>query len=167
MSDGFDLKPISQAAIPLALEKAERYRLLNEPEQAESICRDVLEVDATHQQALVVLILAITDQFGRHEGGPGALRAHDYARQLTDEYQRHYYGGLILEREARALLGRGPSKVFAYDGLREAMELYEMAEPLRPPGNDDALLRWNACVRTIRRGHLHPMENEPVEQPLE
>ena len=167
MSDTFDLKPISQAAIPLALEKAERYRLLNEPEQAESICRDVLEVEPTHQAALVVLILAITDQFARSEGGPGAKPAHDYARQLSDEYQRHYYGGLIREREARALLGRGPSKVFAYDGLREAMEWYEMAEPLRPQGNDDAILRWNACVRTIRRAHLHPRADEPVEQPLE
>src|SRR6266496_5947017 len=32
------LKPISRAAIPRALERAERYRLLSEPEQAESIC---------------------------------------------------------------------------------------------------------------------------------
>jgi hypothetical protein len=38
MSEPFDLKPISIASIPRALEKAERYRLLNEPEQAESIC---------------------------------------------------------------------------------------------------------------------------------
>ena len=167
MSDAFDFKPISAAAIPLALEKAERYRLLNEPEQAESICRDVLDVEPTHQPALVMLVLAMTDQFGRSEGGPGPQQAHEFARKLTDEYQRVYYGGLIREREARALLGRGPSKVFAYDGLREAMEWYEMAEPLRPAGNDDAILRWNACVRTIRRAHLHPMQEQPVEQPLE
>ena len=42
---GVELKRISQAALPAALAKAERYRLLNEPEQAESICRDVLAVE--------------------------------------------------------------------------------------------------------------------------
>jgi hypothetical protein len=167
VNDALELKPISRAAIPLALEKAERYRLLNEPEQAESICRDVLEVEPDHQPALVVLILAMTDQFGRHEGSPGVQQVQEYARRLSDEYQRLYYGALIREREARALLGRSPSKVFAYDGLREAMEWYERAEPLRPPGNDDAILRWNACVRTIRRAHLQRRVEEPVEQPLE
>ena len=33
----FDLKSISTDAVPKALEKAERYRLLNEPSLAESI----------------------------------------------------------------------------------------------------------------------------------
>ena len=33
------------------------------------------------------------------------------------------------------------------------MELFEQAEALRPPGNDDALLRWNACARMLNR---HP-----------
>ena len=38
--------------MPAALEKALRYRLLNEPVEAESICRDVLEVDPDNQAAL-------------------------------------------------------------------------------------------------------------------
>jgi len=42
----FDLKPLSKNAIPAALAKAERYRLLNEPMQAASICEDVLRVEA-------------------------------------------------------------------------------------------------------------------------
>src|ERR1700722_16262182 len=58
-----DFKPISPDAVPLALEKAERYRLLNEPAQAESICLDVLAVDPDNQRALVMLLLALSDQF--------------------------------------------------------------------------------------------------------
>ena len=70
----FTLRSISKAAIPAAVKKAEHYRLLNDPEQAESICLDILAVDPDNQQALVVLILAITDQFGRSDGplGPRA-----------------------------------------------------------------------------------------------
>ena len=79
---------------------------------------------------------------------------------LTDEYQRTYYTGIIRERQARARLRKGPSRVFAYDGLRDAMECYEKAEQVRPPGNDEAILRWNACVRTIRRARLRPWSED-------
>ena len=48
-----ELKRILPSAAPVALEKALRYRLLNEPMQAESICRDVLEVDPSNKEALV------------------------------------------------------------------------------------------------------------------
>ena len=54
----FELKRLSEEAIPAALEKATRYRLLNEPAEAESICHDVLQIDPENQQALVVLLLA-------------------------------------------------------------------------------------------------------------
>ena len=37
----FELKPLSLPAVPAALAKAERYRLLSEPEQCQSICEDV------------------------------------------------------------------------------------------------------------------------------
>jgi hypothetical protein len=164
MLEPFDLKPISRAAVPRAIERAERYRLLNDPEQAESICMDVLEVDPGNQQALVMLILAITDQFGT--GQTGANTASQYVAQLDSEYQRSYFGGLIRERQARAFLGRGLSRVFAYDFVREAMEWYEKAESIRPMGEDEAILRWNACVRTIRRAKLRPRPEED-ELPLE
>lgn len=167
MTESFELKPISTGAIAPAIERAERYRLLNDPEQAESICLDVLDVNPGNQQALVVLILAMTDHWGQSEGAPGPAVAREYARQLTDDYQRSYYEGIIREREARARLRRGPSMVFAYEGLRAAMEWYERAERLRPEGNDEAILRWNACVRTIRRAHLRPRPPEEGEQPLE
>lgn len=167
MTESFELKHISKSGVGPAIERAERYRLLSDPEQAESICLDVLDVDPGNQQALVMLILAMTDQFGRREGGPGAQRSLPYVQQLSDEYQRAYYTGIIHERQARARLRSGPSRVFAYDGLRDAMEWYEKAELLKPPGNDEAILRWNACVRTIRRAGLRPWSEERVEPPLE
>ena len=167
MSETFRIKPIRAEAIPEALEKAERYRLLNDPAQAESICRDILRLAPEHQEALVAIILALTDQFSSESGTTGARTAREYAVRLTDEYRRLYYGGVICERQARALLSRGMARAFAYDGLRDAMELYEQAERLRPAGNDDAILRWNSCVRTIRQHKLTPRTEDEEPQLLE
>jgi hypothetical protein len=164
---GFALKKISPDGIPHALERAERYRLLNEPAQAESICRDVLAVDGDNQAALRALILALTDQFGAHAQGGITREARDYIVQLDDEYDRAYYTGLVCERETRAYLERkNVVRSGAYHGFREAMEWYERAEALRPPGNVDAVLRWNSCVRAIEAERLEP---EPAghELPLE
>jgi tetratricopeptide (TPR) repeat protein len=161
----FELKRITADGIPYALEKAERYRLLNDPEQAESICRDILAVDPDNQQALRTLVLALTDQFAnRHAHG---REARSFVNQMSDEYERAYYTGIVFEREARAFLSRaGVIRSAAYDGFRQAMEWYDRAEDLRPPGNVDALLRWNSCVRTIEREGLEP-EEDSHEQPLE
>ena len=163
----FELKRITADGIPHALEKAERYRLLNDPEQAESICRDILAVDPDNQDALRALVLALTDQFsGGHSHG-GGRTARQFVNQLTDEYERAYYTGIVYEREARAYLHRANAiRSAAYDGFRQAMEWYDRAEDLRPPGNVDALLRWNSCVRTIEREGLEP-EADSREQPLE
>ena len=148
----FDLKPISRAAIPEAVTKVKRYRLLNEPWQAESICLDILRVEPGHQQALAMLLLSLTDQFGK---GIPAERAREVLPRLESEYERAYYAGVICERWAEAVLYRGePGAGFtAYESLREAMTHYERAEALRPAGNDDALLRWNTCARILMR---HP-----------
>ncbi len=108
-----------------------------------------------------MLILALTDQFGGAGGSSGARRPREYIPQLADEYKRHYYTGIICEREGRAHLRRGRAQDAAYGALREAMDWFEKAAPIRPPGDDDALLRWNACVRTIRRGNLQPRPVEP------
>ena len=150
----FELKPLSPSAIPAALAKAERYRLLNEPEQAQSICEDVLAAEPTNRQARVVLLLALTDRFPHHDGRLVA-RAQELASQLDSDYERAYYAGLIAERRARALLHRvGPGNTLpAGHWLREAMGWYERAEGVRPPDNDDARLRWNACARLFRE---HP-----------
>ncbi len=153
----FELKKLSPEAIPPALERAEKYRLLNEPVQAESICLDILAVDPDNQQALVCLLLALSEQFG--ENITEKLdRAWSNLPKLKDEYQRDYYQGLLLERQARLYMrSDAPGSNFsAYDLFSEAMRLYEKAERLRPPGNDEALLRWNTCARTITSAKLEP-----------
>jgi hypothetical protein len=160
----FTLKPITSAGVPAALDKAERYRLLNEPIAAESICLDILEVEPGHQDALITLLLARTDQFPT--AGGAVVEAREVLPRLRDPYQRAYYAGLIEERRALALLhSHAPgSALMASQALRAAMEWYQMAEPLRPAGNDDALLRWNACVRLLQANpHLVPAEEEREE----
>jgi hypothetical protein len=151
-----ELKPLSVEGIPAALERAQRYRLLNEPSQAESICLDILQTDPQNHEAIVLLLLALTDQFSEYS--QYVTRARNLLASLPDEYQRHYYSGLICERQARAYLKRyspGDGHL-AYRYFEEAMAHYERAEVHRTPGNDEALLRWNCCVRTIDEHHLEP-----------
>jgi tetratricopeptide (TPR) repeat protein len=160
-----DLKPITREGLPAALQKAERYRLLNDSSAAESICLDVLEIDPENQEAIVSLLLAITDQFAE-EMGEGVRRAREVLPRITDEYERTYYAGIICERRARAQLHRGSlgSAEVASEGFREAMTWYEKAEPMRPKGNDEAILRWNTCARMLgRHERVHvPGEYEPA-----
>ena len=163
----FQLKRITAEGIPHALEKAERYRLLNDPVQAESICHDVLAVDPGNQDALHCLILSLTDQFSAAGAANAAREARTSIAKLSDEYERAYYSGLVHERETRAFLHRkNVVRSAAYDGFRHAMEWYERAEALRPRGNEDAILRWNSCVRAIERERLAPADDER-ELPLE
>lgn len=164
----FELKRLSEDAIPAALEKALRYRLLNQPAQAESICYDVLDIDPENQQALVLLVLALTDRFA--EGyAAGVKQAQEALSRLRDPYERAYYAGIICERQAKAQLDRGHpgSRDNAYEFLREAMGWYEKAEMLRPPRNDDARLHWNVCARIIMSNQLTPRTEEKVELPLD
>ena len=163
----FQLKKISADGIPHAMEKAERYRLLNDPVQAESICHDVLAVDADNQDALRCLILSLTDQFGESGAANAAREARAHIVKLADEYERAYYSGLVHERETRAYLARkNVVRSAAYEGFRHAMEAYEQAEALRPDDKVDAQLRWNSCARAIERERLVPEERER-ELPLE
>jgi hypothetical protein len=147
----FELKPLSREAVPAALEKAHRYRLLSEPVEAESICRDILDVDPENQEALVTLVLALSDQFEDHLGA-AAAEAKAVLVRIRDEYSRVYHAGILCERRAKAHIKRGGPRAghIAYEWLHEAMDHYEKAATLRPAGNDDAILRWNTCVRTLR-----------------
>jgi hypothetical protein len=164
----FNLKPLSKEGIPAALEKAMRYRLLNEPGEAESICHDVLSIDPENQEAIVTLLLAMTDRFGKSYAFEGT-QAQELLPRLRDPYERAYYAGIICERRAKAQLHKGNhgSGFAAYEFLREAMTWYEKAEEIRPAGNDDALLRWNACARIIMRNKLTARSEERVDLPLE
>ncbi len=166
MSEPFELQPISisTASVPRALERALRYRLLNDPEQAESVCLDILAVDPDNQEALVTLILSLTDQFGTGDSHPVSAELNQYVARLASEYQRLYYRGIIFERQARAYMRRPLGIAFAYEAFREAMDWFEKAAAIRPEADDEAILRWNACVRTIRRNHLRPRSDEPELQ---
>ncbi len=157
----FELKPLSHAAIPAALEKATRYRLLNEPAEAESICLDVLRTEPDDQQALAILLLALTDRFGKAYG-VSETQAQELLPRLRSEYERAYYAGIICERKAKAHLHHGgPGSSFnAYELFHEAMSWFEKAEKSRPAGNDDVLLRWNTCARIITRNKLEPRPQE-------
>lgn len=164
----FEFKKLSQKAIPKALERAERYRLLNQPDQAESICRDVLRTDPENQPALVMLILALTDQF-QQGVSERFRRTQDLISRLQDRYLNLYYAGLMFERRARVQLEQRlpASSSAAFESFREAMSRYEEAEKIRPPGNDDAILRWNSCARVIQDRQLKPPKEDAFQPFLE
>ena len=155
----FKLKTLSREALPSALAKVERYRLLNEPAQAESICLDILAAEPGHQQALVMLALTQADQFDKDP-----RRFHgsiETVNKLVDAYERTYYAGVMWERRAKARmdLGGHGANVIAYEWYIEAMRWYEKAETIRPAGNDDSLLRWNTCARFLNN---HPAVQQPA-----
>ena len=147
----FELKALSHTAIPAALAQAERYRLLNEPAEAESICLDILRIEPEHQEALVMMVLALTDQFPDGAHARVAADAERTVARIRDEYKRLYLMGIIRERRGKAVLrtnhpGSGRS---AQEWLKEAMSCYERAQAIRPSDNDEAVLRWNTCARIL------------------
>ena len=165
----FELKPLHHEAVAAALEKAKRYRLLNEPGDAESICLDILAVEPGNQEALQTMLLAITDQLDKAHGD-ALNRARAVLPRLEGDYEKSYFAGLVCERQAKAKMKRGGPGAgpVVYEWLREAMEWYEKAEAIRPAGNDDALLRWNACARRIMdNSALRPAVEDETIQMLE
>jgi hypothetical protein len=166
--DAFELKRLTQEGVPGALEKARHYRLLNEPGTAESICRDILQVDPDHRDGRVLLLLALTDQFGR-----GLAERYDEALSLCqafpDPYQRAYYTGIVQERRAKAhhRAAAPGSGTVAREWFRAAMASFEEAERLRPQGDDSSILRWNSCARRLMaHGDLHPTPEDHDHPPV-
>jgi hypothetical protein len=163
------LKSISTEAIPAALDKAMQYRLLHEPEEAESVCLDILEIEPDNQQALIIMLLALTDQFGS-ELNPAFGNAQELLSRFCDGYCKSYYSGIIFERRAKAHLSPGGpgSGALAYNWFRQAMEAYEEALEIRPAGNDEAILRWNTCARILmNHPELKPGQGVTEEHMLE
>ncbi|MGF1669168.1 MAG: hypothetical protein ACFCU6_01865 [Balneolaceae bacterium] len=162
-----ELKTISKQAIPAAHEKARHYRLLNQPWQAESICRDILSADPENQAVIYTLILAMTDQFeGRFKSSLN--QALEQTNRLTDNYQKEYCRGLIYERQATAAFKRSTPRAgyIAYEHFMRAMQHYEKAEKCRPETNEESILRWNACVRLINLHKLKPAVERRDTQPF-
>ena len=160
----FARKPISHDSVPGALAKVERYRLLNEPTEAESICRDILDIQPDNQAALVDLILSLTDQIS--DDSHAFTEALSLVPRLHAPYDRAYYAGICWERRAKGRHQRGGhgAQHYVYEWLVKALDLFEEAERLRAPGNDDAVLRWNACVRYLsRHKELGPRVEEQPE----
>jgi hypothetical protein len=162
----FALKPLSHEGIAGALAKAEHYRLLNEPAEAESICQDILEIEPKNQRALVCLVLALSDQLAqdRHafSHATGALN------RMEGEYEKAYYGGILWERRAKARHhegGHGANHT-VYEWILKALHNFEEAEHHRPAGNDDVLLRWNTCVRFLARHHQVAPSAEEAPEPI-
>jgi hypothetical protein len=145
----YKLKRISTAGIPEAIAKAELYRSLNEPEEAESICRDILAVEPQHQLALRLLGLALTDQF---TGGASdrVRETEETFQRLSDPYERLYYAGILYERRAKAQFNAGQPPHILLPLFEQALHTFAEAEKSSPPGNDDAILRWNRCVRLLQ-----------------
>ena len=143
------LKTIAKNSIPEALSKVQHYRYLNQAEEAESICRDILAADPENQPGLRLLGLAITDQF------TGAMadrykEAEECFEKLTSAYERWYYLGILYERRAKSQMRAGHLAHSLLASLEKAMHCFEEAEKVRPQGNDDAMLRWNRCLRLIQ-----------------
>jgi tetratricopeptide (TPR) repeat protein len=165
----FELKRLHRNAVPAALARAERYRLLNEAREAESIARDILAVDPENHEAHVLLILALTDQFPHHLAETWA-EAEKLVGTLRDPHAAAYYRGILHERRAKTRLkaGRVGSRHGVYDDLRHAMELFEKAAAFAPEGDDSALLRWNTCARVLNSDpSLQPIQESTEPSMLE
>jgi len=158
------LKTISRDGIAEAISKIELYRYLNEPEEAESICHDILAADPENQIAQRLLGLTITDQFEGQTSDRYA-EAEKMFQNLTDRYEQLYYLGLLQERRAKAQIRAGRPAKMLIGSFQEAMRCFEEAEKIRPPHNDDAVLRWNRCVRLLEK--IGQVEGESLESFLE
>jgi len=156
-----NLKRLPRASLETAVARASHYRDLNQPEEAESICRDVLDVDASHQVAWRLLGLALTDRLPT--GHAGLLeQAIEAFEKLTDEYERVYHTGVAWERAAKAHLERNEAHS-AVTGFEHAMRLFEKAAAMRPDA-PDPVLRWNRCVRLLAS---HPSLRAAIHSPRE
>jgi tetratricopeptide (TPR) repeat protein len=145
----YELKRLPRSTLDAAVAKAEHYRDLNQPEEAESICRDILDVDPSHQTAWKLLGLALTDRLAAPQAPQVGLleEAVEAFERLDDAYERTYHIGVAWERAAKAHLQREEAHS-AVTAFEHALRLFEKAEGLRP-GSPDPILRWNRCVRLL------------------
>jgi hypothetical protein len=165
-----ELKKLKPEAIQEALIKARQYRLLNEPDEAESICLDILAADPDHQDAMIHLILALTDKFADNGLEPYFRQAKDMVEQLGDAHCKAYFTGIIYERRGKYHLKQGGpgSGALVFDWLAKAIKAYGEALSDCDPDNQDAVLRWNSCARIINKHpDVRPMHDDNEEMLLD
>ena len=143
----WELKKLADKNLVAAITLAKHYRDLNQPDEAESICRDVLDVAPANVDALRTLGLALTDRF------PTAwMSLFDEAcatfNKLPNEYERVYYVGVAWERYAKAQLeaGRAHNAIHAFE---EALARFEEAAGLAAKDDPAPILHYNHCVRAL------------------
>lgn len=163
-----ELKPLKPEAFSAALEKAKRYRLLGEPDEAESICLDVLESKPGNQEALITLLLSLTDKFPQSGISPAFEQAQEIVPQLDSTYSKSYYHGVIFERRAKFHLKQGGpgSGTGAYHWFVKAMEAFGEALASDDPKKQEAVLRWNSCARILNNRPDVKAEDTDGAEPL-
>ena len=164
------LKTIKPEAVSSALKMAKRYRMLNEPDEAESICLDILAVESGHQDALITMLLALTDKFNDNGLDPSFDTALEVVDQLDTAYCKFYYQGIVFERRAKFHLKQGGpgGGAIAHEWFVKAMESFAEAMAGCDPDNQDAVLRWNSCARIINsHPDVRPDDNSSSEMLLD
>lgn len=149
---------IDKDSIEDVLERAQQYRSLLQPDMAISICMDIFAVDKNNQDALVIYILALTDQLSQSESKVHQKKITDSIKRLDSKFLQHYYSGIFFERQARSLLKHSMSRSFAYEAFIEAIAEFEIAEKMAPEHCADPILRYNSCIRTIKKENLQPRQ---------
>ena len=149
---------IDKDSIEDVLERAQQYRSLLQPDMAISICMDIFAVDKNNQEALVIYILALTDQLSQSESKVHQKKITDSIKRLDSKFLQHYYSGIFFERQARSLLKHSMSRSFAYEAFIEAIAEFEIAEKMAPEHCADPILRYNSCIRTIKKENLQPRQ---------
>lgn len=165
-----ELKALDPGAIESSLKRAQRYRLLNEPDDAESICLDILATTPDNQEALITLLLALTDKF-RHSGlTPSYEQAQEIVPKLDGSYSKSYYLGVIYERCAKYHLKKGGpgAGTAAYGWFLKAMESFDSVLNNDNPKSQEAVLRWNSCARILNSNpEVKAVEPESAELMLD
>jgi hypothetical protein len=165
-----ELKTLKPEALPSALDMAKTYRLLNEPQAAESICMDILAVDPKHQDAHTTMLLALTDMFSSVGLNPAYEKAMAIVENLDDQYCKAYYSGIVYERRAKYHMHQGSpgSGEVAYEWFAKALHAFGKALDSCDPDNQDAVLRWNSCARIINSDpNVKPGDNSRDEMLLD
>ena len=146
-----ELKVLKPEAVSAALDQAKHYRLLNEPDEAESICLDILATIPDQQDAMVVLLLSLTDKFAHGAINPSFGQAMEILERLDDSHCLSYYEGIIFERRAKHHLHQGGpgADAIAYEWFAKALGSYNETMEDCNSEAQKAVLRYNSCARVI------------------